>query len=250
MKIKHIALLPVLVALLLFNVNVYAETPEQVGVTFTEPQGFVMLREDNLSKNEEFIKDIGYTKASAKKHFSDNNIVFLAADKNNAKQIQLQYAVTDFTGQVGELTDLDEEGVIAVASEIIDKNPNKWKIVLINGVKYIEARSTAKDSGGKYSVIQYFTIRNGALYTFSYYSSFGVINDAIIEDAWRAVGTMEIAKLHKQTDGNKLGNIIMIVLISVAILAAVAVIVWVVATYFLDIANRSAYIENDTVNRK
>ena len=238
MKKKFLISVACTVLLICFSFSAFSLSFNNVGVSFNSPEGYTEITADNLSKNGEIIKELGYTVSTISKYFNDNGILFIAVENEGDGQIQLKCTETDFTLQTDDITELDDELVINIAQKILDIDKNKLKPVLINGVKFFETRSVAETQEGKYSVVQYSTIRNGKLYTFSYYNGLGSVTNAVIEEGWNIAKELKISKLNS-TIGEEIDNTLTIVIISAAVIIACSVIVYIFVTFFLDIKNKS-----------
>lgn len=249
MKRKISAVIFSLILVFAFVFNVCAVSFKDVGVNYSVNEGYIEITSDNFSKNGEIIKELGYTISTISKYFKDNGILLMAVSEDTEKQVQIKCTETDFTLQTGDISVLDNDSVITIAEAMLRINRSKMKIVEVNGVKYIETRAVANSSESKYSVIQYTTIRNGKLYTLSYYDNSNSITDSVIEDGKAAVEGLKISKLNKSV-GEDIDNTLMIIVISLAVLLACVVIVYVCITFFLDIKKRSEESGEGIIKRR
>ncbi len=100
-----------------------------------------------------------------------NNIVYLAVNKDNSKQIRAGVTETAFSGSVGNLSDLSDSKIKAIMPDITGAKEIQGEIIDKNGQKFIKTHIASNDSGGKYSVVQYITVAAKKIYTLNIYSA-------------------------------------------------------------------------------
>ena len=166
MKLKAFALF--LLFAVIFSVTAFADTPKDVNMSLNFDDGYFVITEDTVSKNQEIIENLGYTKSSFKELFTKGSLVAFVLHSGTKTQIQIRVDKTSFTEKLEDLSLLNSENLTTVAKEI---SPSCKKTVDISGTVFLQSVSETNDETGKYSVSQYVTVKNGSLYTFSFYST-------------------------------------------------------------------------------
>ena len=108
-----------------------------------------------------------------------NNIVYLAADRRNTRQIRLSISSTEFSQSAGQLSGLTDEKIRALIPELTGEN--QGEIIKKGGQKFIFQEILLEDASGKYLLTQYITVAARKYYVLSFYTQSGTQTDYIEE---------------------------------------------------------------------
>ncbi len=239
----------ILMLIFAFSFSAFSVSFKNEGIKYKAPEGYEVIIRDNFSDNSEIINQLGYTISTISDYFSKNGILMLAVSDDYSKQIQIKCTETDFTLQTDNITDLDEKTADEIAVKMLGIGKEKFKMVQINDVRYIETRSVLDTGDNKYAVIQYITIANGKLYTLSYYSNSASVTQPVVDEGWSAVSKLEISELDKKI-GESVDNTITVVVITLSVLVACAIIVYIFITFFFDIKKRRESSTEGIIKRR
>ena len=123
---------------------------------------------DNAEKAAEIV---GLDKDRLESYLEDNGIVYFAVDSDNTKQIRISVDVSDFSESVINLSNLSDDKITALMSDITGSREIRGDIVEKDGQKFVKTQISTSDSGGKYTVIQYITVAAKKNYVLSFYTS-------------------------------------------------------------------------------
>ena len=122
---------------------------------------------------------LGMSEAELNGYVSQNNIVYLAVNEDNTKQIRLTVAATAFSESTGNLSLLSDSEIKELIPDITGDSAVKGKIIESDGQKFVLSRVSSEDSGGGYTLARYFTVAGDNEYILSFYTSQGVSEDYI-----------------------------------------------------------------------
>lgn len=245
---------PVIVLCIIFALNTGAAaagvgyTSKEHNLSITLPEDYNLITADNASKNSEVISDFGYTTASFKSYLKQNQLLFFASDQKRSVQVTLKaWADTQndsFSQQVEDFSLLSDDTVLGLAKQLFKVQNASCKVVLINSMRFIEARSTSSDSGGKFSSVQYLTVRNKNFYALTVLSS-GDLSDSSVEQAWNIAQTLSIKnKTARYMFG--VSSFVEAVLIWLLILAAAVTVILIIISFIRDYKRHCEQAENET----
>ena len=123
---------------------------------------------DNAEKAAEIV---GLDKDRLESYLEDNGIVYFAVDSDNTKQIRISVGESEFSGSVINLSNLSDDKITALMSDITGSREIRGDIVEKDGQKFVKTQISTSDSGGKYTVIQYITVAAKKNYVLSFYTS-------------------------------------------------------------------------------
>ena len=195
----------------LFSVTAFAATPEKVDVSLGLGEEYFVITEDSVSKNEEIIENLGYTKSSFKALFTKGSLVAFVLHAQTKTQIQIRAEETQFSKKLEDLSLLSGDNLWSVAKEI---SSAAQSIVTVGDTAFVHSVSQISDDAGNYSVSQYITVKNGRLYTFNFYSASA--NENFENQVLSAARIKTVKKKAKLTET------LMLILMSVLILGFVA----------------------------
>ena len=124
---------------------------------------------------------LGMSEAELNEYVSQNNIVYLAVNDDNTKQIRLTVAATAFSESTGNLSLLSDSEIKELIPDITGGSAVKGDIIENGGQKFVVSRVSSEDSGGGYTLERYFTVAGDNEYILSFYTSQGVSEDYIGE---------------------------------------------------------------------
>ena len=122
---------------------------------------------------------LGMSEAELNGYVSQNNIVYLAVNEDNTKQIRLTVAATAFSESTGNLSLLSDSEIKKLIPDITGDSAVKGDIIESGGQKFVLSRVLSEDSGGGYTLARYFTVAGDNEYILSFYTSQGVSEDYI-----------------------------------------------------------------------
>ena len=122
---------------------------------------------------------LGMSEAELDGYVSQNNIVYLAVNEDNTKQIRLTVAATAFSESTGNLSLLSDSEINELIPDITGDSAVKGEITESGGQKFVVSRVSSEDSGGGYTLARYFTVAGDNEYILSFYTSDGVPEDYI-----------------------------------------------------------------------
>ncbi len=243
---KKLQRLILIVAILAFFVINFAFTVfaaqsvavEDHEITFTLPEGYVLLNEETAEDEEEIIESLGYSVSSFKAKLkpsddSGEETFFFCFNPDGGTQISLKTWESEFSKKVEDFSMLSEEALITAARGLVRVESAEYKSVSANGMKFIEICTRSEDSGGKFCTVQYLTIRNNKFYALNFVFS-GQLNDAKIEFAWDSLTALKIEDRFTESSFD-VQTILMIVLIAAIIIGAIIVGVVIIISFVKDI---------------
>ena len=122
---------------------------------------------------------LGMSETALNEYTQQNNIVYLAVNEDNTKQIRLTVAATAFSESTGNLSLLSDSEIKELIPDITGDSAVKGKIIESDGQKFVLSRVSSEDSGGGYTLARYFTVAGDNEYILSFYTSQGVSEDYI-----------------------------------------------------------------------
>ena len=235
---------------LIFSFTVSAQTVKNKAnaVSLEIPDGYTVLTEDNLRRNDEFLEKLGHTVDSFRKKMEEGGILIYAATSDNRRQIQLKTWTSDFSETAQDLTRLDDEALTQARETLLEQmnQPGQaiTNVAQVTTKDLIFFRITALVSGGEkdFCFRQYLTVANGRYYALVYYNDEAELSAAQQEEAESVFSTLSIEK--KKSGGLIAGNtVVQIVLITAVLAAAVFLTVLIVLSFIRDIRNRRRELE-------
>ena len=122
---------------------------------------------------------LGMSETELDGYVSQNNIVYLAVNEDNTKQIRLTVAATAFSESTGNLSLLSDSEIKELIPDITGDSAIKGEITENDSQKFVVSRVSSEDSGGGYTLARYFTVAGNNEYILSFYTSDGVPEDYI-----------------------------------------------------------------------
>ncbi len=154
--------------LLLFSVTVSAESKISL-----KPDG------EFITETEKIAEIIGMEKDGILDFCIENNIIYIAVNKDNSKQIRVTEKETDFSKSIVNINGLSEENINELLPDIIGIEGVKGEVLNKNGQKFIKTELSSSDSGGEYILTEYITVANKKVYVLSFYTASKTATDYI-----------------------------------------------------------------------
>ena len=210
-------------------------------LSVTLPENYLLLNSDTAEDNVELIESLGYSISSFKNYLKPTEngelqTLFLGVDPSSKYQISVKTWSTDFSKKIGNLAILDGDALAQTAKELVTTKGASYKTASANGMKLIEVRLSAKDSGGDFCSVQYVTVCNGNFYSLNFTFG-GALNNQKADLAWNTLSSFKIKNAH-QNSGWDTGSIFIIILLSVAIAGAIVLSVIIIISIIKDIQKR------------
>lgn len=101
----------------------------------------------------------------------ENGIIYFAVNSDNTKQIRISVGESEFSGSVINLSNLSDDNITALMTDITGSREIRGDIVEKDGQKFVKTQISTSDSGGEYTVIQYITVAAKKEYVLSFYTS-------------------------------------------------------------------------------
>ena len=242
---KIFALAASVILTLMLTVTAYAASREYAsddyGFSVALPEDYTVIDRDNLSKNKDFIEDLGYTANSFSTKLEQANIVMYAATADNSHQVNVKRWQSDFSQEIDSLAKLKEEprqtALDTMAKSITDKSNNQLLDASVEKVGDAVYLRYVVRADGKFCYTEYITVVNKYCYSLVYYNSSAEFTEAELSERDKII---ESFKIDNESTTDFLGiNIVVIRIISaVAVIAAVIFAVYIISSFVRDIRNR------------
>ena len=158
------------VTALVFAVLMFSLAVSAAEITENPGKEFYVYGEKET--NEKIAEILEETVDTLNNYCHNNGIIYLAVNEKNTKQIRLTENSTAFSQSVGELSNLSNDKITALAPEIAGTGFHT-ETVENGGRKFIKATALSQDSGGKFTLIQYITVTAKKEYVLSFYTAAG-----------------------------------------------------------------------------
>ena len=217
-------------------------TDSDSGVSVELPDEYTVLTSSNLSKYADFIESIGHSTESLRKAMNSGNIVMYAAVSDNTKQIHLKCWSSDFSVRTGDLSSLSEEGQNAALEsmkKVICGDGNEILLsekITHDGLTYLKL-AVSVPADAPFCYIQYVTVSGGRFISLVYYNAHGWLTADEQRAADSVFSTVSVPKKSGGISSFGIMTVTEIVLIALLILAGVALIIYIIRSFFIDYKN-------------
>lgn len=130
-------------------------------------------------KTDKVAKLIGISSEELEKYFDDNGVLLIAVNKDNSRQVRLSEIDNEFSELVGDISDMEDNDISEIALELSGGRSDYKLFFEDGGYKYIVFSDSRKDSGGNYTVTQFFTVKGGKMYQLSFYEPGDTVPDEV-----------------------------------------------------------------------
>lgn len=159
------------VLMIAFSFNAYA----QITVSLPLDDEFAVFPEDTDTLSE----ILNMSSDDISLYCTENNIVYLAVDQSNSRQIRVSVFTNDFSNEVVNISRLSGDKITQLTEDIVGTKGIRGEIVNKNGQKFLKIQLRSDDSGGGYILTQYITVANRKNIILSFYNSEDVNIDYI-----------------------------------------------------------------------
>lgn len=216
-------------------------------VEFSMPEEFVEINSQNVSEYEESIKAMGHTKDSFCEFLEKNNIIIFACTPSNSTQIQLAKSTSEFSSRIEDLSYLKDDQKKEVASKILGDSVG-YTIIEMGDASYYELTySTEQNAENKTGSVQFVTVRNKNIYTFTVFGSAQSADSALVREAEELLQCLNIKEKKSSATVSDADDIMQMILIFILIAVAFAFVVWTAVSIIKDIRNKDEDNEEITV---
>ena len=101
----------------------------------------------------------------------ENNLIFLAVDSENKRQIQISCDENDFSHSVINLSNLTDDSIYALMPDIIGDDSISGEIVNSGGQKYVRVDVKTENSDNGFFLTRFFTVADRKNYSVSFYTA-------------------------------------------------------------------------------
>jgi len=228
MKIKGKIIPALIIAVLLgfIGILILYSTKNTAEVSITYPEGYTVITPDTVDSNEDYIELLGFGTNSFKNYLEDKSIVSFAANRNNSRQLRLVVKETEFTKQLGSISEaLDSE--LKIIGDKLLKGGYSY-IHRTGGNVFYEIDSVAEGEDGEYCTLQFITVKNGKYYALIYNGSRAGITTAerrLVEDTLKTLKIPDEGGAIAAVGSAGTKRMVYIVIVSLVIIAGLVCIV-------------------------
>lgn len=154
-------------AVFLFSFSVFAESQDN----------FYVHGEANTYVSE----ILGMTENQLKDYVKDNNITYLAVNKDNTKQVRKTEISDAFSKKIGSFLVLKDNEILELAEELTGFEDINGTVFEKGDKRFLKVSVKTTDSGGEYYLTQYITVANSKKEILSFYTASGESTDYIEE---------------------------------------------------------------------
>ena len=162
---------------------------------------------------------LGMTEDQLKDYVNNNNITYLAVNRDNTKQIRKTEISDAFSKKIGNFLTLKDDEILELAEELTGFEDVNATVFDRGDKRFLKVSVKTTDSGGEYYLTQYVTVANSKKEILSFYTASGENTD-YIEDFLNSH-----YKVAKQNTFLKVLSVIGITLFSLLAAAVVFVII-------------------------
>lgn len=202
---------------------------EDYGVQIDIPNSYTVLTANNTKENADLLKRLNFNENSFKNYLSENKIILLAVD-DFGSEIVLKCHQTDFTKSVVNFGLLEDAALEKVGKELLGNN---FSTIEKNEYIFLYQEFSGTDKGGKFSGVQYVTVSGSSMYTISLTVE-GTITAQQKNQADKLIKGFSVESQEKFSL-DKFDNIITLVIISIGIIAFIAIAIYVVVVCVISI---------------
>ena len=205
-------------------------------VTLSPGEGFLVLGRDD----EALLPLLHLTKEECAAMTAENGMVYLAADRENQRQIRVTVFQDGFSETVGQLSLLSDEKITALIPDLTGER--RGDVICSGKQKFIRQQLRLQDSGGDYILTRFFTVAGKKNYVLSFYTA-AKADAGYIEDVFSTYSSPDFLQEEKASGAQPGLRVLLPVLI--AVFGVISVVI--VFTLIRDIQKekRKAHEEED-----
>ncbi len=213
---------------------------EEYGFSITLSDDYTLINRTNLSKNEEFIKRLGYSVKTFRMRMEESGIVLYAADKDNQHQVQVKMWQSDLSQEVKNLTGATDEQLselLYLMSEQLSLDDGRLvdsRITTKNNQKFLTYTVEVTDA---FCYVQNITVVGGKCYSLVYYNSSPSFTQAEKDEQLKLLDSFTVKRVTEK--GNEGGYYLIIrIICAIVAIAAIVVAVCLLSSFIRDIRRR------------
>ncbi len=131
------------------------------------------------------------------KEYCGKNVVYLAANKDNSKQIRITTGQNAFTYSVVNISNFTDDKITALIPQITEIEDITGEIINKNGQKFIKTQLRSNDSGGDYILTQFITVADKRSFVLSFYTDADK-DDSYVEKIFETYNSIHFLNQNKQ----------------------------------------------------
>ncbi len=124
---------------------------------------------------------LGLSEDQLNNYVADNNITYLAVNKDNTKQIRKTEISDAFSKKIGNFLSLKDNEILELAEELTGFEGINGTVFEKGDKRFLKVSVKTTDSGGEYYLTQYITVANSKKEILSFYTASGENTDYIEE---------------------------------------------------------------------
>ncbi len=218
--------------------NAYKD--DEYGFSITLSDDYTLINRTNLSKNEEFIKRLGYSVKSFRLRMEESGIVLYAADADNQHQVQVKTWESDLSKEVKNLTGANDEQLselLYLMSEQLSLEDGRLvdsRITTKNNQKFLTYTVEVADA---FCYVQNITVVGGKCYALIYYNSSSSFSQSEKDEQLELIGSFNVKRVAEK--GNEGGYYLVVrIICAIVAIAAIVVAVCLLSSFVRDIRRR------------
>ncbi len=166
-----------------------SQKKDEISITF--PENYVVISEDTVSDNVEFIENLGYSNDSFIAFLHEGNVCYFAADESNSMQFTLSAYSTDLSEEIGNLSEFSETSFATLAQKLGLKGYTGVTVKNKEKESFYELFHPSSERE-EYVSLQYVTIKNGKYYVLNYYGSQKELGDEEYKTVRNVLDSLQI----------------------------------------------------------
>ena len=159
-------------------IAVFAVIALMLSFTAFAKEEFLVYGKDN----EKLAQALNITESELESYCKNNSVTYFAINGGNTKQIRKTETVDEFSKKTVDFSVLSDDKILSVASDVSGFGGVKGEIVNKGGYKLLKLRLQTADSGGKFILTQYITVKNSKKTVLSFYTADGESEEYITEN--------------------------------------------------------------------
>ena len=144
-------------------------TVSAAGIFIELPPDFRVFWEND--QNPQAAKILGLSGAELSEYMREQDIVFIATDESNTRQVRIRETADEFSRRAGDFSALSDKDILVLAPKLT--GAENCSVVKRDAQKFIFVEETLYDSGGEFTLTRYLTVADGKIYTLAFYNTAG-----------------------------------------------------------------------------
>lgn len=193
----------------------------------------------NTKQTDKVCEILGVEENALKSYCEQNNVTFLAVDKDNKRQIKAFCYETDFANSIVNISSMNDDNISQIVPEIVGMENVKGDVITKGAQKFIKTAVVTEDSGGEYILTSFTTVANRKNYVLNFYTLKGEDTDyidSIFED---------YAKSEDFTGENTQSFNLYRILIFIGVVVLISVFVLIGLSVIKDLRNKNEEVDTE-----